>query len=90
MLDRHSYENTDKNNMNFNQTRRMRSETLYSQLMQTKNDWKKADTLLNKHKINTQTNWVNRELQFTNKFHDFVNNMLQSNDKVNDKTDDMK
>jgi len=75
MIDRHSVENVDKNNMNFSQTRRIGSERLYAELMSTKNNWKKNDTLLDKHKINTKTNWINRELEFNKSFHKSVDIM---------------
>lgn len=90
MIDRHSVENVDKNSMNFNQTRRMGSERLQSDLVKTKNDWKKNDTLLNKHKINTKTNWINRELNFNKTFHKSVDVILNKNNFVDDKTDNAK
>jgi len=90
MIDRHSVENVDKNNMNFSQTRRIGSERLYAELMSTKNNWKKNDTLLDKHKINTKTNWINRELEFNKSFHKSVDIMLNKNNFVDDKTNDTK
>jgi len=90
MIDRHSVENVEKNNMNFSQTRRIGSERLYAELMSTKNNWKKNDTLLDKHKINTKTNWINRELEFNKSFHKSVDIMLNKNNFVDDKTNDTK
>jgi len=58
--------------------------------MQSKNDWKKNDTILNKHKINTKTNWVNRELNFNQTFHSSVNHILDKNNLVDEKTDEVK
>jgi len=64
MIDRHNVEDVDKNAMTFSQNRRMKSEDLYSRMVNTKKDWKEKDTVLNKQKINTQTQWISRELDF--------------------------
>jgi len=48
MKARQKAELNEKNDMSYQQTKRMESEELYSKLIQTKQDWKKNDILLDK------------------------------------------
>lgn len=90
MIDRHSIEDVDKNNMTFSQNRRMKSEDLYSRMVNTKRDWKEKDTVLNNHKINTQTQWISRELDFSKAYQNKVENMLNKNNYIDDRTNNVK